>query len=556
MSKSIIKSTSTSFESVKANVKAYVESLGNYEQIKDQLPASNLTLVEDLMAGFGSYMVQKQNAKRAETYLSEAGLPSSVYEISSTFGYSINRYLAPSIKIKYNDVPTITLKSGDVLGTYKDYDIVYFGANKVIEKLDTIDVFIGTYVDSEQLVAYTDGSFTLDVIPTELASVDRERVRCFLNDVEQEISENIEDYVVYNQVADFSLSPFATRLFVSDRDNEYGVVAGEGAPFRVEYIETDGKVDNINLNDVTLNEEYLTVEVNSTGSDGDSLEKIKRLAPLLYSTLRRMVTEKDHSYLAEAYPLISSAAAERDLGTPQSDSFELVGDFENDTFDIILQGATYSYTGDTGDTKSTATQALYDVIVAADNPLVRVSIDTDNDLIIVESDDSRNTDYEVDGNNVTISVINENVTPSCCTVYIYYVLGTTTSSPNTLTSFEKVAFSNYLNQYKMVGLRLVLSPADVANYDLDINIQLTDSDYYDEVVDKINTEILVKTELLLNTGFDYGKFLTAVSNIVLLDDDGAEFKPVTAVVPNQTVYNIEPSKYEYIKFDPLTVTLV
>ena len=42
MSKSIIKSTSTSFESVKANVKAYVESLGNRRNHFD-----NISLVVD-----------------------------------------------------------------------------------------------------------------------------------------------------------------------------------------------------------------------------------------------------------------------------------------------------------------------------------------------------------------------------------------------------------------------------------------------------------------------------------------------------------------------------
>ncbi len=556
MSTSIIKSTSTSFLSVKNDLKKWIQSLENYEQIKDQLDASNLTLIEDLMAGFASYLVQKQNAKRAETYLSQAGLPSSVYEIASTFGYSINRYLAPSIKIKYNDVPTITLKSGDVLGTYKGYDIVYFGANKVIEKLDLIDVYIGTYVDKEVTVSFSDGTFILSLDPEELKSIDRERMRCFLNDIEQVISRDIEDYVVFNEVADFSISPFTSKLFVSDIDSGYGITAADGAPFRVEYLETDGKIDVINLDDVTLNERYLTVEVNSNGSLGDSISKIKRLAPLLYSTLRRMVTEKDHSYIAESYPLIASAAAERDLGTPQKDSFELNGDYTSDTFEITVQGATYSYEGQGGDTKASATEALYDILVQFDNPLINVEHDTDNDLIIIESEDARNTSYEVSASNVDIVSIEENIPPACCTVYIYYVSEETVDTPVVLSTFERISFSNYLNVYKMVGLRLILTPASVENFELNINIKLTDSDYYDDVVDKIKTTILNKTELLLNTGFDYGKFLVDVSNIVLLDEDGAEFKPVVSVVPNQTVYNIDPSNYRYIKFNPLTITLV
>lgn len=555
MATSIIKNRSTSFLTIKQDVQAYLEGLSNFDEIKDQLPASNLTLIENLIAGFGAFISQRQNLYREETYLSKAKMATSVYEIANTFGYSINRYTAPSVKIKYNAIPTISVRSGDILGSYNGKDVVYFGPNKILEKLDTLDVFIGSYQESDIPVEFTDGVFILDVSPVESTSVDRDNITCFINDVEQSISQAIEDYIVFNNIADYSLDPYSARLFISDIDNSYGIVAEEGSSCKIKYLETDGKIENLKLSDITLNSEYLAVSVNHVGTNGDSLEKIKQLAPLLYSTLRRMVTEKDHKYLAEAHPLIASAAAERDLGQPYEATIDLTGDYTSDTFEVVINGVNYSYTGQAGDTKSTATQALYDVISAPASPYFLVTLDTVNDLITVVNADARNLDFLVTSvTNTTVdnTVVNEK--PACCTVNLYYVASQTVDEPYFLTDYERSQLANYLNKFKMVGLKIILVPAVKDGHDLSIKIKLTDSALYNATKAAIES-VKSEYEMKLDKGFDYGEFLVKVSQVRVFNSEGILVSPVTSVVPNQTVFNVSASKYQYIKFDTVEILL-
>ena len=546
----IISNDSISFEQIKANIEDYLKSLNNWEDIKDNLPASNMTIINELIAGFASYVSYKQKMFRDETYLTTAKLPSSIYNIAKTFGYYISRYTIPSVKIKYIGVPTKTMKAGDILGKYGNYDIIYFGKNIIIEKLDVIDVFIGIYSETEYTASFKDDSYSIDINPTYLTAIDDNRMQLFVNDIEQEISKDIEDYVVLQKAVDYSYDTSSTKLFISDRANTYGIVLEDGDMVKLKCLETDGNIENFVIDDISLNNEFLPVELNHYGSNGDDLDKIKRLSPLFYSTLRRMVTEKDHKYIAEANPMIKSASAERDLGTAYKISLDIQAPYINTTFQIIIAGTVYEVITDATYTKQMINNAF--ILKASGNLLTFTT--NENELLTITSVDSRYDTVNVTQSaNIIQTVVDANVIPACCTVNIFYIKHDTIDEPSFMTMYEQREMANYLNNYKMAGLRIIMIPATVQYLSFKIKIKLTDPFYIDAVRKEI-LKVLSKYELVLDTPFDYGTMMVEVSKISFFEN-GSFVQPILSVIPNQTVFNVAPSKYNYMKFNEVEVLL-
>ena len=546
----IISNDSISFEQIKANIEDYLKSLNNWEDIKDNLPASNMTIINELIAGFASYVSYKQKMFRDETYLTTAKLPSSIYNIAKTFGYYISRYTIPSVKIKYIGVPTKTMKAGDILGKYGNYDIIYFGKNIIIEKLDVIDVFIGIYSETEYTASFKDDSYSIDINPTYLTAIDDNRMQLFVNDIEQEISKDIEDYVVLQKAVDYSYDTSSTKLFISDRANTYGIVLEDGDMVKLKCLETDGNIENFVIDDISLNNEFLPVELNHYGSNGDDLDKIKRLSPLFYSTLRRMVTEKDHKYIAEANPMIKSASAERDLGTAYKISLDIQAPYINTTFQIIIAGTVYEVITDATYTKQMINNAF--ILKASGNLLTFTT--NENELLTITSVDSRYDTVNVTQSaNIIQTVVDANVIPACCTVNIFYIKHDTIDEPSFMTMYEQREMANYLNNYKMAGLRIIMIPATVQYLSFKIKIKLTDPFYIDAVRKNI-LKVLSKYELVLDTPFDYGTMMVEVSKISFFENSSF-VQPILSVIPNQTVFNVAPSKYDYMKFNEVEVLL-
>lgn len=546
----IISNDSISFEQIKANIEDYLKSLNNWEDIKDNLPASNMTIINELIAGFASYVSYKQKMFRDETYLTTAKLPSSIYNIAKTFGYYISRHTVPSVKIKYIGVPTKTMKAGDILGKYGNYDIIYFGKNIIIEKLDVIDVFIGIYSETEYTASFKDDSYSIDINPTYLTAIDDNRMQLFVNDIEQEISKDIEDYVVLQKAVDYSYDTSSTKLFISDRANTYGIVLEDGDMVKLKCLETDGNIENFVIDDISLNNEFLPVELNHDGSNGDDLDKIKRLSPLFYSTLRRMVTEKDHKYIAEANPMIKSASAERDLGTAYKISLDIQAPYINTTFQIIIAGTVYEVITDATYTKQMINNAF--ILKASGNLLTFTT--NENELLTITSVDSRYDTVNVTQSaNIIQTVVDANVIPACCTVNIFYIKHDTIDEPSFMTMYEQREMANYLNNYKMAGLRIIMIPATVQYLSFKIKIKLTDPFYIDAVRKEI-LKVLSKYELILDTPFDYGTMMVEVSKISFFENSSF-VQPILSVIPNQTVFNVAPSKYNYMKFNEVEVLL-
>lgn len=546
----MIKSSSVSFKQIKNDIETWLPTLDNWQEIKDNLPASNLTLITELLAGFGTYIIYKNHALRDETYLSTAKLDRSVYNIARTFGYDIKRYSAPSIKLKYMEVPTVRIETGDVLGTFGQYSLVYFGRPIVLEKLDTIDVYVGSVFEENTSAIYEDNLLRYTISPKLLKSVDDTHIKIFADDVELTISRDIEDYVIRGDVVDFSNDPFSTDLIVADSKNNYGVVVDSTAKITIQHLETDGELKSIDLTKLVLKDGYVSVEVNHLGTNGQTVDHIRKLVPLFYSTQRRMVTRRDHQYVAEAHSYIKSAYAEKENGIFGQVKLRFdTPDPDGSKYSIGILTRQYEYTTGSSDIAALA-KTIYDLIKSDGS--FKTTLNSDN-TITLDAREAGKIDYLVLTSNIHREDLSVGKAGKCCTVNLYYVKYNVTGDPIPLTIYEQMEFAEYLEYYKMVGVRIILVPAESINKSIKLKIRLSDNQYKDKVTADIK-QIVSEYCLKLATRFDYGEFLTKVSKIYYLDANNEMIRPVVSVLPNQDIFDIPASVNQYINFNEIDIS--
>jgi len=530
----IISSNNISFVNIKQDIDNFLKNSSNYQDIQDSLPASNITLIEELMASLGTYLDYKYTRNREETYLSKASLPSSIYTISSVFGYNINRVSAPVILVRYNDVPTLPIKNLDVFGEYQGYKLIYFGEDKLIEKGDFLQLYIGEPIkETVKIVLDEEGFFSYNVIPNTLQAVDK--ILYKYGNTIKEPTPNIEDFVVFNEVIQLSKDIFSLELFITDKNNRYGIDIQTNDELYIEYIETDGYIDTINTKDIKLNENFIYYQLSSKGTKGDSLSKIKRLAPLLYSTMRRMVTNKDHSFLINANKYIKSCYVESDKGEPIK--YQLTISDASRT-EITINGFTFV------SIETIASEIARDLYQQIDHSYLKVNVSYIDNNLYLEGLSGFDEYTFILPDNIESSIIKQPVKPLCCTNLVYYIKYNTVDTPISLTDYEMTSISSYCDMYKLGGVRLIFVTAQKINAYLDIKISLYDNQKQEIIIDKIK-DYMKQYELILGVDFSYTKVLADIANIE--DENG---RLISNIYPNQDEfnYNTEDTKDKYLKF--------
>lgn len=548
----IISSTSLSQKEIHHDCITWLQGLDNWNDIKDNVPSSNLNMIINLISGFGSYVLYNNHRLRNETYLSTATMDTSVYAISRAFGYNLNRYTAPTIKVRYTGVNTIYIESGNVVGSYGDQDLIYFGQSKKIEKLDELYVVLGKYNRDVFNAAYVGNTLSRIIRPNTLASVDSKYITMYVDDIQKEISDDIEKYVTEGKCISFSRDPYSTEIIMYDANNDYGMHIDEGSHIAIEYIESDGYNPNIKIKDVVTLSDYIALDVEHLGTSGQSLDHIRTLVPLFYSTQRRMVTQNDHKFITEAHSLIRSAYAEKNKGSGAiyTLSFTETTDNTNTTYSIMLDGKEYSFA--VRSVKSSGDLAELMNSKIKDSLDIKSSLVNGGQLIIASNEFSPNDLVKANSSNITVTT-KPGSGAKCCTVNLYYIKYNTVSDPEVLTPYEEYQLTEYLEKYKMVGTNIILIPADSMNHDIKLNIRIKDNSYLSAVKRSI-IEISKDYTLKLNTKFDYGEFLTKISKITYTSPDGEVVRPVVSVLSKQEMFNIPAVVNKYINFTSITVS--
>ena len=133
----IIQQRSISFDTIKADLIAYVKAKPEYLRWKDFLESSAGTIVIDLIAGLGGFDSYNQLARRLESYLDFARLQSSVYELAFNRGFMVPPADAPEITLNVTTIANETVNNGDLVGTISDYEVYSLESKTILTGIPT-----------------------------------------------------------------------------------------------------------------------------------------------------------------------------------------------------------------------------------------------------------------------------------------------------------------------------------------------------------------------------------------------------------------------------------
>ena len=305
-------------EALKKELISLFEQSPNYKDlIQDgKVISPTLDVFCDNISGFASTIVFQKYLLRGESYIDTANIDSSIFLIARTFGYNINRASAPILQFQYLDTPgketpeTLLLINGTTIGTYDGLDLVYFGPNKLIEKGDKIDFKIGHFFEaSNQKFNFKedDDLVSLQLVPQMLKAIDNKHIQLKIGDKDIAISKQLEDFNIYNKVADYSLDNKSTLLYVYDYNSLFGFKITPASTYNISYLETNGALKDFDLSLLQIEDiRFVFHSFVHSGYDGDTLTKIKKYTNFYYTTLRRAVTDDDYKYIIQTFPMIKT----------------------------------------------------------------------------------------------------------------------------------------------------------------------------------------------------------------------------------------------------------
>jgi len=526
------------YSELKQDVHNYITNLSTYQDITQNIDAETLDLIEGLVASYAVYSAYKTRALRRESYLSTSTLPSSVYQFARMWGYNINRYTAPQVNIKYNDVPTITLKYGDILGSFKNYELIYTGPQKKYEKGDVLQVSVGKKF--QRTLAYNQ-DMSVYLQPQTLQSINNE-VKLFVDGIQQDVSRIPEDYLVFDKPVEFSDTKYSTNVYIVEAEKLFGLWTLEPTnTIELVYIETDGYIEEIKDTDLNLDNRFVYHSIAHLGSFGDSIPKIKFVTPYYYQALRRAVTVQDYRFILMSSPLFRDVFVEKDPGIRGVYRVSVTDNTKNH-YDLTVSEYNFSDTYNVDNPPHNDEDiliAFYNQMTVNNNILIELREESGEYYLYITNKEARLDPFNVTGSEgLNIELVTENVAPLCCTLLCYYLKYNTTDTPIVLTSDERQQVSDFIRLYQMAGTSIIFIPARKEVYDLNIEIKIDDSSYLTEVTEKVNS-IIDQFELQINDDFKYGELLALLGGI----------EHVTSVTPQQMVYDVEADGTFYIKFN-------
>lgn len=567
----IIKYNSISQEQILANIQSFVQTLPNYNEIKDQLNSSTLMVIYQILAGVSTFNLYNYNKMRQETYLSTATMPSSIQHIAKQFGYNISRAGAPRVEMIYQGIPTIVLKSGDIVGTFKGYNLTYFGVTRFIEKGDKITAYLGDYQTKTGSVVGANPEVIIDVAPVSKKSVDRDMITFSAKGVNYTVQKDIEKFIIYGMIADFSTDNHSTKLYVADSEFNYGVQdLVDGDNYEVAWIETDGYNPNISISSINGTDNlWLPNRVLSYGSDAESDEKIKKLTPFYYSTMRRAVTEQDYTYLTKNHSLIKDCYAQTESGTKgkwQIIVKQNAAVREGESYQIQLNAESiYKYQAQKGDSLDYVVKMVVRRMQEGGWVVAELVNNGGTNVINIEAISTKEDFYPVGSSTIfnTTTEITKHIIAPCCTIDIFYIHANQTKEGEvlSLTEDEQLTLAKQIETFKMAGKTIVLAPATKVNKQIALKVKVKDRTLIDENGTGVAEYILQKAkeilardyEFQLNVGFSYAEFIASVTKITMAKDFN-EYQPIISCVAGQDIFNLDAKADTYYVFDNVIIS--
>ena len=536
----------SNFNDLKEDVLKYIKSLDIYKEIVKEMPNSTIDLLSSLVAGYASYTNFKYTMNREETFLQTAKLPTSIFQIAFSLGYRFQRAKAPILRLRYFGEDRI-LHIGEKIGSYNDYDLIYFDFPKKIKNNDYINVVLGKY--KELKIETLLSEFNIKTIQPEfLRSIDNDNILLDLTEGLSKPSIRFEDFILNGKIVNWSQTNTDMILYINDKNNNFGDLSINN--LLVKYIETDGYIE-VESKKIKVEKDFGFVDVYFNGLNEDTIDKIKKIAPNLRNTKARAVTIDDYFYYIMNTNLFNDVYLEPEQNIPANWKLNFMefDDFEKkDTeYSLNIEGSYISLIRYSYESLDDFKVRFYNLLLKNKiiNPKIVKSIDnTSYDIYLEQKYLER--EITISGNNIEIEKLNDFIKSQSCILNVYYVKKDKKTLRPPLTTSELMFLDNYIKNYSIVGIKLVYIPAVPKISNISLEIKLVDDRFQQEVYD-FTKELLNEYQYKVNTSFELNNIISQItkykSNL-----NGVEIYPVQYVRNLLDEDIINTAKYEYLVF--------
>jgi len=544
------------FNKLKEDILKYIKSLDNFDDIQKELTHSTIDLLASLIAGYASYTNFKFSMNREETFLQTAKLPSSIFQIAFTLGYRIQRAKAPIIKLRYYGDDKI-LNTGDIIGKYEDYDLIYFDYSKKIKTNDYIYVKLGKYFEFDYDLLLQKFN-VIELNPQFLRSIDNDDI--FIEDNQNFYRPSIkfEDFIINNKIVNWSKTNTDALIYINDKENNFGNL--DVNKLKIKYIETNGKIESFNFKKIKFfDKNFAYIDVYFYGINEDSLDKIKKIAPNLRNTKSRAVTLDDYYYYIMNTNLFDDIYVEPEQNIPANWKLEFneFDDFDRqDTeYSLTIEGSYVSLIRYSYETLNEFKVRFYNELLKNElviPKLIKKEDNTGYDLFLEQKFLER--EISIKGKNIEIIKLNDFVRAQSCVLNVYYVKKGNDVIRQSLTTSELLYLDYYIKNFSIVGIKIVYIPAVPKVANISLGIKIVDPRFKDEVYNYVKKTI-EKYQYKINSKFEINKI---ISELIKYKSylNGVEIYPIQYIKNLSDDDIINTSKYEYLVFYGIDISFI
>jgi hypothetical protein len=325
--------TELDFDTIKQNLKNYLKQQSEFTDY--DFEGSGLAVLLDILAYNTHYQAYYLNMVANESFLDTALLRDSVVSHAKTLGYTPNSKKASKAVIDFTvvtnntDVEQLTIPAGfSFLSNQIDgrsYNFVVL-EGKTVTKSDTNFYFENLEIYEGQLTTFR---YIYDSTnnPKQIFTINDESVDVTSLKVSVSPSVGSTQVNVYNLVNDvYEIDGNSEVYFLQEgRNGLYQIYFGDdvlgkklsnGSVVTIQYLITNGvDANKANLFTATRSLEGYnnfivdTVSTAGGGSNKESVDKIKYLAPIQFVSQNRVVTKKDYEvFIKKSYPNVDSVS--------------------------------------------------------------------------------------------------------------------------------------------------------------------------------------------------------------------------------------------------------
>ena len=328
--------TELDFDAIKTNLKTFLKQQSEFTDY--DFEGSGLSVLIDILAYNTHYNAYYLNMVANEAFLDTSLLRDSVVSHAKSLGYVPSSRTAPEAIINFTVTSTNTADSSLTLPKGynffsnqidgKSYNFVTLADTTVSKvngtfKFENLQIYEGQVVN--YLYVHDEQTNPKQIITLPDSNIDTDTLTVLVSP-----STTNNEISIYNRVTNLDeVNSDSLVYFIQENkngqyqiyfgDNIIGKKLSDGAAVYTNYLVTNGEVANKANNFVgsgtlvdSLNESLTTFTVDpispaSGGSERESIDQIKRLSPIQYTSQNRLVTVKDYeTYLVKNYPKIDS----------------------------------------------------------------------------------------------------------------------------------------------------------------------------------------------------------------------------------------------------------